>query len=131
MAKVNEQIGNRQASAPFSAARDGGLGADITTLVACINEALVAAESASGVRTSIGRSSRLVARVPALHDLLLRTLAFIFKDQRNVNAALVEAVRTSLQLNIRLCENLDRIRLQLDDLQRSNGERRDPNEPTA
>jgi len=116
MAKIHEQIAAH--NVPSLLAGYGGVGADITTLVARIEESLVAAESSSQVRTSLGRSRRFLRRTPMLEDLALRVLAFLFRDQRNVNAALVEALRTSLQLNVRLCENIDRIKLRIEALER-------------
>jgi hypothetical protein len=37
-------------------------------------------------------------------------LAFILRDQRSVNAALIEALRKSMRLNVRLAEEIDRIK---------------------
>lgn len=116
MGKIHEQIAAH--SVPSLLAGYGGVGADITTLVARIEGSLVAAESSSKVRTTLGRSQRFLSRAPALEDLFLRTLSFLFRDQRNVNAALVEALRASLQLNVRLCEDLDRIKLRIEALER-------------
>lgn len=116
MGKIHEQIAAH--SVPSLLSGYGGVGADVTTLVARIEESLIAAESSSQVRTSLGRSQRLFGKVPMLEDLFLRTLSFLFRDQRNVNAALVEALRTSLQLNVRLCEDLDRMKLRIEALDR-------------
>lgn len=116
MGKIHEQIAAH--SLPSLLAGSGGAGADFTTLVARIEEALVAAENSSQVRTTLGRSRRFLRRAPMLEDFVLRVFAFLFRDQRHVNAALVEALRTSLQLNVRLCEDLDRIKLRIEALER-------------
>jgi hypothetical protein len=50
---------------------------------------------------------------------LLDTLAFIFKDQRHVNQALVAAFRESISLNRHLIEQLDLLRRDLEDLRKS------------
>ncbi|HEY5257719.1 MAG TPA: hypothetical protein VIJ12_05005 [Candidatus Baltobacteraceae bacterium] len=113
MAKVNEQIEGRYAASLIQGSPAGGLSADVTTMVAGIEQALHAAEAASHVRTSIGRSSRLLGGSTALQGFVLRVLAFILRDQRNVNAAVVEALRKSLQLNIRLSEEVDRLKSRL------------------
>ncbi len=116
MGKIHEQIAAH--NVPSLLAGYQGVGADITTLVARIEESLVAAESSSQVRTSLGRSRRFLRGTPMFEDLALRVLAFLFRDQRNVNSALVDALRTSLQLNVRLCEDLDRIKLRIEALER-------------
>ncbi len=107
MAKVHEQIGGNFAASLVSSA--GSIEADITTLVAGMEEALQAAESASAVRTSLGKSP-MVRRLQPFQGLILRALAYILRDQRNVNAALIEALRKSMRLNVRLAEELDRLK---------------------
>jgi hypothetical protein len=109
MAKVQEQIGGHYAASLVSYS-SGSLGADMTTLVAGMEEALQAAETASSVRTTLGRSSRLIGRSGPLQSFALRILAFILRDQRSVNAALIEALRKSMRLNVRLAEEIDRIK---------------------
>ncbi len=108
MAKVQEQIGGHYAASLFS--NSGTVEADVTALVAGMEEALQAAESASSVRTSLGRSSRIVGRLRPFQGFILRVLAFILRDQRNVNTALIEALRKSMRLNVRLAEEIDRLK---------------------
>lgn len=119
MAKVHEQIATH--AVPSILSGRGGLRADITTMVARIDEALVAAESSSQVRTTLGRSTRLFRGFPMLQELFLRALTFIFRDQRNVNASIVEALRTSLQLNVRLCEDIDHLKRGLETVKSTEG----------
>ncbi len=111
MAKVNEQIDGHYAASLVSASTRGALSSDVVSLVAGIEEALQAAESASVVRTSLGKASRYFGRLGPLKGLALRILAFIQKDQRNVNVAMIEALRKSMRLNVRLAEEIDRLRV--------------------
>ena len=113
MAKIHERVSGRRPSA--LASPDGAhhrLSFDTVTAVASIEELLDAAESASQVRTSLGarlhRSSILSS--PGIQSLILKSFAFLFRDQRNVNAAVVDALRKSLSLNVRLCEEIDQLK---------------------
>jgi hypothetical protein len=45
-----------------------------------------------------------------LRRLVLRALAFLFKDQRHVNEALVAAFRESISLNRQLIEQIEILR---------------------
>ncbi len=107
MGKIREQIEGSTVASLLRSVGGAGLPGDITTLVAGIEDDLIAAEIASRVRTSIGRTTHVLGRSRTLQSLFLRALAFIFRDQRNVNAALAAALRKSLQLNIRLAEQYD------------------------
>lgn len=111
MAKVQEQIGGHFAASLVS--RAGAVEADVTTLVAGIEESLEAAESSSSVRTSLGRSSAIAGRLKPFQGFILRVLAFVLRDQRSVNAALIEALRKSMRLNIHLAEEIDRLKASL------------------
>jgi hypothetical protein len=108
MTKVQEQIGGHYAASLIS--NSGTVEADVTALVAGVEEALQAAESASSVRTTLGRSSALAGGLRPFQGFILRVLAFILRDQRNVNAALIEALRKTMRLNVRLAEEIDRLK---------------------
>jgi len=56
------------------------------------------------------RSSRLQRAVLSL-------LAFLFKDQRNVNDSLIRALRENATVNRRLIEQVELLRLQADALE--------------
>lgn len=119
MAKVNEQINRSTAASLLDAEGVRVLSTDAVTAVARIEAFIEAAEDASQVRTSLGRvRSRFPFNVAPLRGLFLRALAFVFRDQRQVNAALIDALRTSLQLNVRLCEQLDAMRARVDEIER-------------
>jgi hypothetical protein len=109
MTKIHERIEGSYTASLLSDATSGHVSSDITTLVAGIEVDLIAAESASQVRTSLGKSTRFV-RSASFQTFVLRALAFIFRDQRNVNAALIAALRKSMHLNVRLAEELDRLK---------------------
>ena len=75
-----------------------------TALVAQIEEHLATVEWFSRPRTTIGGTRFLGMPVP-FASLFLRLHALVFRDQRNANAALILALRHSLQLNIQLAAN--------------------------
>jgi O-antigen chain-terminating methyltransferase len=60
----------------------------------------------------------------ALRKLSLKLLAFLFKDQRHVNVALVAALREQVSLNRRLIEQIEVLRADVDairDRERTDG----------
>jgi hypothetical protein len=59
---------------------------------------------------------------PRIRRALLDSLAFLFKDQRHVNQALVAAFRESISLNRHLIEQLDLLRKDHEDLKKTLGE---------
>jgi hypothetical protein len=77
------------------------LSPDATMLVAEIENDLVTAERFSKPRASLGRA-KIPGKNTPIERLLLRLHSLIFRDQRNTDAALIAALRKSLQLNIRL-----------------------------
>lgn len=120
MAKINEQISGSQAASLLDAEGAKTLSADAVTAVANMESSIQHAEAASQVRTSWGSSfNRFPFNLPPFRIFFLRLLAFLFRDQRQVNAMLIDALRASLRLNIRLCEQVDTIRMRLDALERS------------
>jgi O-antigen chain-terminating methyltransferase len=54
--------------------------------------------------------------VPKIRDTSLKLLAFLFKDQRHVNQALVAACREQVNLNRQLIEQLQLLREELETL---------------
>ena len=106
--KINAQIQASETAAVVADVADA-LNPDATVLVAEIESELATAERFSKPRTSIGRS-KIPGRDTPLERLLLRLHALIFRDQRNANAALIAALRKSLQLNIHLAAEYARLR---------------------
>lgn len=79
---------------------------DATTLAAAAENNLNSAQRFAQVRTSVGSTNRLLA-LPIVRALLLRVLALVFRDQRNVDNATIDAVRKLLHLNVCLSEKTD------------------------
>lgn len=109
MAKINDQIATRGGMARIDGDHARSTLSELTTLAAGIEADLDAAEAAAQVRTTLGRQRRLPGGA-VVQAVLLRALAFIFRDQRAVNAALIGALRRSLQLNVVLAEDVERLR---------------------
>ena len=59
--------------------------------------------------------------IPTMRRALLDGLAFLFKDQRHVNLALVAAFRESISLNRQLIEQFDLLRKDHEDLKKNAG----------
>ncbi len=57
--------------------------------------------------------------IARIRDLSLKLLAFTFKDQRHVNAAVVSALREQISLNRHLMEQLQLLRAELDEVKAS------------
>jgi hypothetical protein len=106
MAKIHQQLASQNSPANGSTLEDGRLASDATTLAAGIENSLAAAESFAQVRTTLGSTSRVLSS-SLLRSFLLRALAFIFRDQRNVDNALIDALRKTLHLNVRLSEECE------------------------
>ena len=119
MSKINEQIAGSRAASLLDSEGVRSLTADTVTAVANMEALIQTAESASQVRTAWGASlARFPFNVLPLRAFFLRVLAFIFRDQRQVNAMLIDAFRASLELNVRLCEQIDAMRVRLDAMER-------------
>lgn len=111
MKKVHGEVAKRHLRHSLD---DGAatLPADALAAVASIEAALVVAEEKSQIRARwSGRLNRFpFSASPGLQRLGLRILAFLFKDQRHVNGALIQALRESLSMNARLAEQVDQLR---------------------
>ena len=119
MVKINEQIAGSRAASLLDAGGVRSLTADTVTAVANMEAIIQTAENASQIRTAWGASlARFPFNILPLRALFLRVLAFIFRDQRHVNAMLIDAFRASLELNVRLCEQIDAMRARLDDMEK-------------
>lgn len=116
MEKVHAEVAKRHLPDAWD---DGArLPADALATVASIEAALAVAEEKAQVRVRwSGRLNRFPFNAsPALQRISLRMLAFIFKDQRHVNGALIQALRESLTMNARLAEQVDQLRKRLNAL---------------
>lgn len=115
MAKVHEAISGTRASSLALSGNVHTLSSDIVTAVARIQELLDTAESSAQVRTSLGSRLKRVPLFshPGIQNTVLKAFAFLFRDQRNVNAAVIDALRQSLSLNVRLCEEIDQLKMRV------------------
>lgn len=78
------------------------------------------AEQAAQVRTKWPSHLRLfpVDKSAKLQRGILAVLAFVFKDQRNVNDALIRALRETATVNLRVIEQVEILRSQVSALER-------------
>lgn len=107
MVKVRERIDASPTASLLRGPLNGHALLDVPTLAAGIENDLAAADAFSQVRTSLGSRVRFRGPFVALQSFLLRGLAFAFRDQRNVNAALSRAIRKSLQLSVHTLEKCE------------------------
>lgn len=107
MRTIGEQIA-ANSLAPTVAASAANLQPQTTALIASIEENLATVERFSHPRTTIGGTRFFGMPVP-FASLFLRLHALAFRDQRNANAALVLALRNSLQLNVQLAAALQAV----------------------
>lgn len=108
MRTIREQIAtNSVASALANGSTN--LAPETMTLFAEIENDLTNVDQYSRPRISVGRTRIFGLNVP-FATLLLKLHAFIFRDQRNANIAIVGALRASLQLNARLAADLHALR---------------------
>lgn len=63
--------------------------------------------------------------VPQIRDLSLKLLAFLFKDQRHVNSALVAAWREQTSLNRHLIEQIQLLRCEIEALKATTNDQRE------
>ena len=126
MMKINDQIAGSRAASLLDADGARSLSADTVTAVANMEAIIQTAENVSQIRTAWGASlARFPFNILPLRAFFLRILAFIFRDQRQVNAMLIDAFRASLELNVRLCAQVDALRARLDDMERPKRRKRD------
>ena len=78
------------------------------------------AEQAAQVRTKWPSHLRLfpVDKSAKLQRGILAVLAFVFKDQRNVNDALIRALRETATVNLRVIEQVEILRSQVSAIER-------------
>ncbi len=108
MELISRQIAVNETAASVADVANA-LSPDATILIAEIENDLVTAERFSAPRTSLGRA-KIPGKNTIVERFFLRLLALIFRDQRNANAALIAALRKSLQLNIRLAADYAALR---------------------
>lgn len=120
MIKVRAQIDASSTVSLLRGPLNGHAVSDVTTLAAGIENDLAAADAFSQVRTSLGAGARFFGPFVALQGFFLRLLAFVFRDQRNVNAALNGALRKSLQLNVHALEECERLKVRVAQLESKN-----------
>lgn len=120
MLRVDDELarGRRSSTRPPTANLRLLMTASAASL-ASIESLLNIAEHASQVRTKWPSHLRLfpLDRSPRLQHAVLSLLAFLFKDQRNVNDSLIRALRENATVNRRLIEQVELLRLQVDALE--------------
>lgn len=114
MAKVHAAVGRRHFPAGSGTAA-AALPADALATIASIESSLDAATEKAQIRTTwSGRLNRFPFNAsPFLRRLSLKILSFVFKDQRHVNFAIIQALRDSVEMNVRLAEQVDQLRARL------------------
>lgn len=121
MLRVDEELLRRRRSVtrPPTANLRLLMTASAATL-ASIESLLNIAEHASQVRTKWPSHLRLfpLDRSARLQRGVLALLAFLFKDQRNVNDSLIRALRETATVNRRLIEQVELLRSHVDSLER-------------
>lgn len=117
MARVRAQIDAGSAASRLPVLLNSHAISDAPTIVAGIENDLASADAFSQVRTSLGVGATSLGPFVALQGFLLRILAFVFRDQRNVNTALSNALRKSLQLNVHVLEECEQLKSRLADLE--------------
>ncbi|GAC1658370.1 MAG: hypothetical protein NVS9B12_10850 [Vulcanimicrobiaceae bacterium] len=119
MAKVRAEVSKRHFPDGTSEDVGQGLPADALATVASIESSINAAAEKSQIRTGwSGRLNRFPFNLSVgLQRFFLSVLAFVFKDQRHVNFAVVHALRESLTMNVRLAEQVDQLRARLNGLE--------------
>ena len=117
MTKVNIEVARRTTPRAAGLA-DGALSPEAIATAAAIEAVLATAERKSQIRTDWpGRLNRFpFTLLQPFRFFVLKVLAFIFKDQRHVNFALIEALRELLATNVRLQEQIDQLRARVNAL---------------
>ncbi|HEY4439447.1 MAG TPA: hypothetical protein VGN14_03270 [Candidatus Elarobacter sp.] len=98
MTRVHQEVLRRQFGDRVAASAD--LAAMDTTLFDSLIEA--AAQRASLRSRWPARLGFFPFNVPAVRRFALRTIAWLFRDQHAFNAALIQALRESVTVNVRL-----------------------------
>lgn len=114
MQKIEDEV-RRRRSPEGALDGDRTLPADALATAATIDGLIRTAEEKAQVRMKwSGRLNRFPFNIsPGIQRFCLRTLAFLFKDQRHVNFAIIEVLRETLAQNLRLTTQLDRLRARL------------------
>ncbi len=117
--EVARQVNRRKPQGPPPSKRQNH--SDLLALSGTISQVeavLNLAESRSHVRTQLPdkfQSAPLVAS--KLKTLMLRVFNLAFRDQREVNAGIIQAARHSAQVNQQIIDELMRLRTQVSQLQ--------------
>lgn len=118
MSKVNLEVAGRHMPRRGWDGEISALPADAAATAASIESLLGMAEEKAQPRIRwSGRLNRFpFTQFPWLQRFFLKVLAFIFKDQRHVNFAILQALRESLAMSIRLAEQVDQLRARVNAL---------------
>jgi hypothetical protein len=116
MARIQQEVAKRGVGyEPVSVTGDIAQPLPLASIEALLNTAQAKAE----IRTRWSGQLLIFPfnRSPRLQRLALRALAFVFKDQRHVNFALIAALRESLAVNRGLLRRLVAIETEVQRLQ--------------
>jgi hypothetical protein len=116
--EVARQVNRRKPQPPPSKRQNPS---DLLALSGTINQVeavLNLAESRSHVRTHLPDKFQSAPLVSGkLKNLMLRLFNLTFRDQREVNAGIIQAARHSAQVNQQIIDELMRLRTQVSQLQ--------------
>ena len=114
MQKIENEVRRRRSPEGVSD-RDQTLPADVLATAASIDALIRTAEEKAQIRQAwSGRLNRFPFTLSkGLQSFCLRVLAFLFKDQRHVNLAMIEILRESSAQSLRLGEQVDQLRVRL------------------
>jgi hypothetical protein len=116
MARIQQEVAKRGVGyEPLVLDSEGSQAHPLASIEALLNTAQAKAE----VRTKWSGQLRIfpIDRSVKLQQLALRTLAYLFKDQRHVNISLIEALRQTLALNRNLMQRVGALEGELQRLQ--------------
>ena len=120
MARIQQEVAKRGVGYEPVAAEEGSPASPLASIEGLLHTAQAKAE----VRTKWSGQLRVFPfdRSPKLQKWALDALAFLFRDQRHVNTALIAALRETLAVNRGLLKRLAALE---NEVQRLQGERRE------
>jgi hypothetical protein len=116
MARIQQEVAKRGVGyEPLVLDREGSQAHPLASIEGLLNTAQAKAE----VRTKWSGQLRVfpLDRSVKLQKLMLRLLAYLFKDQRHVNIALIAALRETLAVNRSLLQRVGALESELQRLQ--------------
>lgn len=123
MARVRDEVARRGSTAPAGIADQRVLSLRGNVNLSAMESWIAIADQKARVRSKWPSHLRIFPfnASERLRGAALRLLAFLFKDQRHVNEALIGAFRESVTLNRHLIEQLAVLRDRVTELERRSG----------